>query len=161
MFSLRQWLLVLFLLGLQYGVFSKEGTKPNLFLQILEGADFIRNRATDKISAVEEIPPRPLQVYEYGPSSREEYRRNKKYYKYQYVCLMDGEGMATWHKRRMPLFWRGKKPPFHVRIVRPNLAGMLYFLLSNDKIRVDWVEEEVTMDNGKVQKCFVHKIVPL
>jgi hypothetical protein len=111
--------------------------------------------------AIEEIPPRPLQVFEYGPRDRDEWERNKAMYKYQYVGLQEEEGGdPRWIKRKMPRF-RGDKPPFFVRLVRPNVVGMLYFLLNDDKIDViEAGEAEVVSANDKKKEVKkMHKIV--
>eukprot|EP00611_Tribonema_gayanum_P018177 TRINITY_DN3125_c0_g1_i1.p3 TRINITY_DN3125_c0_g1~~TRINITY_DN3125_c0_g1_i1.p3 ORF type:complete len:163 (+),score=64.26 TRINITY_DN3125_c0_g1_i1:828-1316(+) len=162
MLGLRLWLLALCLLAITALTAAKEARAPSLFVRFLERFELGgQSGVVDNGRVVEEVPPRPLQVFEYGARTRAEFKRNKAKYKYQHVCLMDGEGAGVWHTRRTPWFWRGNKPPFHVRIVRPNFVGMLYFLMSNEKVRVDWVDEEVEMPDGTKKKCLKHKIVPL
>ena len=112
------------------------------------------------LQAIHENPPRPLQVYEYGASSREQFNRNKQKYKWQWVCLINAEGDGEWHRRRTPRRWKGTKPPFHVRIIRPNFVGMLYYLQKKGKARIEWVEEDVDVGEGRTERRLVHKILP-
>ncbi|CAN0157830.1 unnamed protein product [Phaeothamnion confervicola] len=110
------------------------------------------------LRAVEESPPRPLQVFETGPMTRAEWARDKEAYKYQYVCLMDHEGNGTWYVRRAPRLWL-KKPPFHTRIIRPNVPGMLHFLLNSGRVEVRLEDREVPTPDGGRRKIKVHRLV--
>ena len=58
--------------------------------------------------------------------------------RYQYVCVVATMGTVEegiWHRRRAPVRWT-RQPPFHVRIVRPNPAGMLDIMLAKGKIKL-------------------------
>ncbi|CAM9393058.1 unnamed protein product [Chrysoparadoxa australica] len=110
------------------------------------------------VEAAEATPPRPLQVFEYGPSTRKEWRNSKKKFKHQLVCLIDREGGGTWYKRSYPWLW-WKNPPFHVRIVRPNYPGMLHFLLNNKVVKVEYRQEEMHLESGETRSVMVHRVV--
>ncbi|CAN0204924.1 unnamed protein product, partial [Ectocarpus fasciculatus] len=63
----------------------------------------------------------------------------------QFVCVVATTGTVeegVWHKRRAPRMW-SRQPPFHVRIVRPNPAGMLGHMLGRGKIKL--ATKDVTM----------------
>ncbi|CAM9119355.1 unnamed protein product [Pylaiella littoralis] len=89
-------------------------------------------------------PPKPLQVFEYGPS-RPAWMRDPKKYKYQYVCVVATTGSVEegiWHRRKAPRRWT-HQPPFHVRIVRPSPAGLLDIMMTKKKVKL--VEKDVTI----------------
>ncbi|CAM9572640.1 unnamed protein product [Ascophyllum nodosum] len=104
-------------------------------------------RALDIPIMIKELgspPPKPLQVFEYGPS-RLTYLLNPKKYRYQYVCVVSRMGTVeegVWHKRRAPINW-WRVPPFHLRIVRPNPAGMLDYMIAKKKINL--IKKDVTI----------------
>lgn len=108
-------------------------------------SDISRLLETPKITKeLQSVPPKPLQVFEYGPSRRA-FLRNPKKYKYQYVCVVARMGTVEegiWHRRRAPINWF-RVPPFHVRIVRPSPAGMLDYMLTKKKIKL--VKRDVTI----------------
>lgn len=56
----------------------------------------------------------------------------------QYVCVVARMGTVEegiWHRRRAPVRW-WRIPPFHVRIVRPNPAGMLDHMIMTGKLKL-------------------------
>eukprot|EP00904_Undaria_pinnatifida_P009130 jgi/Undpi1/5347/HiC_scaffold_2.g00628.m1 len=121
----------------------KYGALKRMKTKIL--TDFSRLLETPKIiKELQSVPPKPLQVFEYGPSRRA-FLRNPKKYKYQYVCVVARTGTVEegiWHRRRAPINWF-RIPPFHVRIVRPSPAGMLDYMLTKNKIKL--VKRDVTI----------------
>eukprot|EP00752_Nemacystus_decipiens_P013370 g11837.t1 len=97
----------------------------------------LRGKNSQIYAEMNSCPPKPLQVFEYGPS-RPAWYRNPSKYKYQYVCVVATTGPVEegiWHRRRAPVRWT-RQPPFHLRIVRPNPAGMLDIMLAKGKIRL-------------------------
>lgn len=42
---------------------------------------------------------------------------------------------GIWHRRRAPVSW-WRVPPFHIRIVRPNPAGMLDYMIAKKKVKL-------------------------
>eukprot|EP00903_Cladosiphon_okamuranus_P021437 g19705.t1 len=97
----------------------------------------LQGKDTQMYWEMNSCPPKPLQVFEYGPS-RPAWYRNPSKYKYQYVCVVATMGPVEegiWHKRRAPVRWT-RQPPFHIRIVRPNPAGMLDYMIAKGKVKL-------------------------
>lgn len=56
----------------------------------------------------------------------------------KYVCVVSRMGKVeegVWHRRRAPVSW-WRVPPFHIRIVRPNPAGMLDYMIAKKKVKL-------------------------
>jgi hypothetical protein len=107
-----------------------------------------------------DLPPKPLQVFEWGPISREQWRQNREKYSYQYVCVMDQESGGVWYQRKAPRYWSDEHPPFHVRIIRPNWAGMALEAMGKGKARIRLVQKDVQTPAGQQKKAYVYEIVP-
>ncbi|CAM9580239.1 unnamed protein product [Scytosiphon promiscuus] len=119
----------------KYGAFR--GFVDQVRVQVATLSAKLGGKDSQLYTEMNSCPPKPLQVFEYGPS-RPTWARDPKKYKYQYVCVVATMGSVEegiWHRRKAPSRWF-RQPPFHVRIVRPNPAGMLDHMLAKKKIRL-------------------------
>ncbi|CAN0033236.1 unnamed protein product [Ectocarpus sp. 6 AP-2014] len=116
----------------------------NIRLQLAALRSQVGGEESQLSKEVNSVPPKPLEVFEYGPS-RQAWMRDPEKYKYQYVCVVATRATVEegiWHKRQAPRMW-SRQPPFHVRIVRPNPVGMLGHMLGTGKIK--FAQKDVTM----------------